>query len=210
VAWPWLGVRRWGDCSRHPPCRGGAQWLPGDLSRHGPFHKKEVLFRIQARKMQILLPDLIEVLQKGEEHIKTKALVVIQNTMNGLKKTEASPLAVQLAEKLLPLFDEVRLMGQPEPCRWALGKGSCPSAQPNFSLAAAPRAPRAAQLHCGAGPDVLPRPQGNGLRLSRWSMARRRCRGAALQAPPQPVRGELFSSMAGAAGGECWVSGRAL
>ena len=125
--------------------------------------------------MQILLPDLIEVLQKGEEHIKTKALVVIQNTMNGLKKTEASPLAVQLAEKLLPLFDEVRLMGQPEPCRWALGKGSCPSAQPNFSLAAAPRAPRAAQLHCGAGPDVLPRPQGNGLRLSQWGMAQRLC-----------------------------------
>jgi len=130
VAWPWLAVRRWGDGSKHPPCRGGAQWLPGDLSRHGPFHKKEVLFCIQARKMQVLLPDLMEVLQKGNEHIKTKALVVTQNIKGRLKKREASSVAVQLAEKLLPLFDEVRLMGQPEPRRWALGKGSCPSAQP--------------------------------------------------------------------------------
>ncbi|KFR09644.1 hypothetical protein N306_15166, partial [Opisthocomus hoazin] len=56
--------------------------------------------------MEVFLPDLMEVLQKGDEHIKTKALFVIQNIMNGLKKTEASPFAVHLAEKLLPLFDK--------------------------------------------------------------------------------------------------------
>jgi len=158
--------------------------------------------------MEVFLPDLMEVLQKGDEHIKTKALFVIQNIMNGLKKTEASPFAVHLAEKLLPLFDKVRLMEGPETRRWALGTHSCPSAQPceqrleqrlllsflprapvewllgsaaqpSFSLAAAPRAPRAAQLPCGAGSDILPRPQGKGLRLSWWGMARRHCRAPA-------------------------------
>ncbi|XP_075301460.1 maestro heat-like repeat-containing protein family member 7 [Opisthocomus hoazin] len=59
-----------------------------------------------ARKMQVFLPDMMKILQKGDAHIKTKALAVIQNIMRRLKKTEASPIAVQLAEKLLPLFDE--------------------------------------------------------------------------------------------------------
>jgi len=107
-------------------------------------------------------------------------------------------------------------MGEPEPCRWALGNDSFPSAQPckqclehglllsflpqapvgwlpgsaaqpSFSLAAAPRALRAAQQHCRAGADVLPRPRGQGLRLSQWDRAQRRCQGAApslLLSPP--------------------------
>ena len=40
LAWPRLGVRRWGAGSKHPPCHGGAWWLPGQLCRHGglPSH----------------------------------------------------------------------------------------------------------------------------------------------------------------------------
>ena len=106
------------------------RWLPGELCRHGTFHKKEVLFYIQARKTKVFLTDLMKVLQNGDEDIRKQALVVTQNVMGHLKKTEASSVAVQLAEKLLPLFDKVRLMGQPEPRRWALGKDICPSAQP--------------------------------------------------------------------------------
>jgi len=154
--------------------------------------------------MQVFLPDLMELLQNENEDIKMKALVVIQKLMGHLEKAEASPITVPLAEELLPLFDEVRLMGEPKPHRWALGKDSCPSAQPceqcseeslllcflpraplgqllgsaarpRFSLAAAPRVPRAPRLCCGAGPDVRPRPQGKGLSLSRWGMAWRHC-----------------------------------
>ncbi|KAM6054250.1 uncharacterized protein VSU04_010772 [Chlamydotis macqueenii] len=58
-----------------------------------------------ARKMQVLLPDMTEVLQGGNKDIKRKALVVFQNVMGRLRKEEASPIAVQLVEKLLPLFD---------------------------------------------------------------------------------------------------------
>jgi len=80
--------------------------------------------------MQVFLPDLMELLQNENEDIKMKVLVVIQKLMGHLEKAEASPIAVPLAEELLPLFDEVRLMGEPKTCRWALGKGSCLSAQP--------------------------------------------------------------------------------
>jgi len=154
--------------------------------------------------MQVFLPDLMELLQNENEDIKMKALVVIQKLMGHLEKVEGSRMAVPLAEELLPLFDEVRLMGEPKPRRRALGKDSCPSvqpckqcseqslllcflpraplgqllgsaAQPRFSLAVAPRVPRAPKLCCGAGPDVLPRLQGKGLSLSRWGMARRHC-----------------------------------
>jgi len=154
--------------------------------------------------MQVFLPDLMELLRNENEDMKMKALVVIQKLMGHLEKAEASPIAAQLAEKLLSLFDEVRLMGEPKPRRWALGKDICPSAQPceqcseqslllcflprapvgqllgsaarpRFSLAAGPRAPRAPQLCCGAGPDVLPRPRGKGLSLNWWGMARRHC-----------------------------------
>lgn len=35
VAWPWLGVRKWGEGSNHhPPCYGGGWWVPGEPSRH--------------------------------------------------------------------------------------------------------------------------------------------------------------------------------
>jgi len=130
VSWPWLGVRWWGDCSKCPPCRGGEGGCLGSFAGTERFHKKEVLFYVQARKMQVFLTDLMKLLQKGDERIKTKALFDFQNIMVHLKKTEASPVAVQLAEKLVPVFDEVRLMGQTELHRWTLGKDMCPSALP--------------------------------------------------------------------------------
>lgn len=94
------------------------------------FTRRKLLSFIQARKMQVLLPHIMEVFQEGDTDIKMKALLVFRNMMGHLKRKEASPIAVQLAEKLLRLFDDVRLMGETEPRRGALGNGSCPSAQP--------------------------------------------------------------------------------
>ncbi|KFZ56209.1 Maestro heat-like repeat-containing protein family member 7, partial [Antrostomus carolinensis] len=59
-----------------------------------------------ARKMRVFLPDLMGLLQDDNEELKRKALVVICNVMRHLNKKKASPIAVELAEKLLPLFDE--------------------------------------------------------------------------------------------------------
>lgn len=81
--------------------------------------------------MPVLLPQIREFLEHGDTNIKTNILVVFRNVMGHLERKEASPIAVQLAEeKLLLLFDAVRLMWETEPCRWALCDESCPSAQP--------------------------------------------------------------------------------
>ncbi|KAF1475836.1 hypothetical protein FQV18_0016886, partial [Eudyptula minor novaehollandiae] len=60
----------------------------------------------QARKIQVLLPHITEVLHDGNRGIKMKALVVFRNVMRHLKRKEASPIAVQLVEELLPLLDD--------------------------------------------------------------------------------------------------------
>ena len=49
-----------------------------------------------------------------------KSLAVARNVVGHLKRTKASPIAVQLMEKLLPLFAAVRLMGEPKPRGQAL------------------------------------------------------------------------------------------
>ncbi|XP_040437584.1 uncharacterized protein LOC121082309 [Falco naumanni] len=57
-----------------------------------------------ARKMEVFMPDMMKVLEDGNTDIKMKSLVVSRNVIGHLKKTKASPIAVQLMEKLLPLF----------------------------------------------------------------------------------------------------------
>lgn len=157
VAWPWLGVRTWGDGSSHPPCCGGGWWVPAELSMHSglpihlplqgggkrgwlsrgpcspgpsPLHNKETGCFIQARKMLVLLPDVMETLQDANSDVKMKALVFLGNMMGHVKGDEASLMALRLAEKLLPLFDDVRLPWEPELYRWALCYDSCPAARP--------------------------------------------------------------------------------
>lgn len=74
----------------------------------------------QARKILVLLPDVMEALQDYSADAKVKALVFLRNMMGHMKRKEASLMALQLAEKLLPLVDDVRLPWGPKPCRRAL------------------------------------------------------------------------------------------
>ena len=113
---------RWEAGAQRP-----VHFCQGGLS---PLHKKETVCFIQARKIPVLLPDIVETLQDANSDVKMKALVFLRNMMGHTKREEASLIALQLAEKLLPLFDDVRLPWEPQPCRWALCKDSCPSAQP--------------------------------------------------------------------------------
>ncbi|KAK2513630.1 hypothetical protein Q9966_016087 [Columba livia] len=64
------------------------------------------ILRLAARKMKVMLPDLMWVLQYSNKAIKIKALVVFRNVMAQLEREKASPSAVQLAEFLLPFFDD--------------------------------------------------------------------------------------------------------
>ncbi|XP_064897303.1 uncharacterized protein LOC135576390 [Columba livia] len=59
-----------------------------------------------ARKMKVMLPDLMWVLQCGNKAIKIKALAIFRTVMAQLQREEASPIAVTLAGFLLPLFDD--------------------------------------------------------------------------------------------------------
>ena len=141
--------------------------------------------------MQVFLPDMMEVLQDGNQDLKMKALVVFRNVMAHLKRKEASPIAVQLVEKLLPLFAEVRLIWEPEPRRRALGNDSCPSAQPcerpsqqALLLSFLPRAPGQGLLASAAQPTFSLRAA---LRAPRAAPAALRGR---TRCPPQtPCRG---------------------
>ncbi|KAM6387490.1 maestro heat-like repeat-containing protein family member 7 [Pluvialis apricaria] len=58
-----------------------------------------------ARKMQVLLPRIVEFLKDGHTDVKINVLVIFRNVMSHLEREEASPIAVQLVEEFLPLFD---------------------------------------------------------------------------------------------------------
>ncbi|XP_030316706.1 maestro heat-like repeat family member 5 isoform X2 [Calypte anna] len=60
---------------------------------------------VDGRKMKVLLPDLLEVLEQGNEHVQLKALRVCRNVLRELRREEVIPMAVELLDKLLPLFD---------------------------------------------------------------------------------------------------------
>ncbi|XP_071893873.1 maestro heat-like repeat-containing protein family member 7 [Anas platyrhynchos] len=59
----------------------------------------------KARKLQVLLPDILEALQDTNTDVVMKALLVLKNVMAHVERRKASGPALQLAEKLLPLFD---------------------------------------------------------------------------------------------------------
>uniref|UniRef100_A0A803Y724 Maestro heat like repeat family member 7 n=1 Tax=Meleagris gallopavo TaxID=9103 RepID=A0A803Y724_MELGA len=60
-----------------------------------------------AREIRALLPDVMETLQFGNAHITLNALTIFRNVMNHLGKMEARPIALELAGKLLYLFNHV-------------------------------------------------------------------------------------------------------
>ncbi|KAK2511335.1 hypothetical protein Q9233_017059, partial [Columba guinea] len=80
--------------------------LRGMMTLSQTDEMRETLFFVQARKMEVMLPDLMWVLQYGNKAIKIKALVIFRNVMAQLDREEASPMAVRLAEFLLPFFDD--------------------------------------------------------------------------------------------------------
>ena len=91
--------------------------------------------------MPVLLPDILETLTDANADVKTKALVLFINVMGHMKREEANLFSLRLAEKILPLFDDVRLPWEPEPRRWV--QDGCPSVWP-------------CGKHLGRGPPLAP------------------------------------------------------
>ena len=59
--------------------------------------------------MHFLVPLLMEQLQDVDRDIGTKALVVLSHVVHVMTGEGVARIALQLLEKLLPLFDDVRL-----------------------------------------------------------------------------------------------------
>lgn len=96
-----------------------------------------------------MLPDLMKTLQSAPTDKKINVLLILRNVMGHLKK-KASSTALELAGKLLQLFDDVRLPWKPELRCWALCKNNCP-----FSTAWRRHLPRA--IYAPPHAPALPR-----------------------------------------------------
>lgn len=127
MAWPglaWLGLAWVSGREVTPPntlpdmvgLSGCLRSFPG-----GNLLTKNKLSFIQARKMQVLLPDMMGILQVGSADLKIKTLMFFKNVMGkpttfqNLDEAVGSPITGQLMENLPLLFDLVRLMWGPEP-----------------------------------------------------------------------------------------------
>ncbi|OXB51018.1 UNVERIFIED_CONTAM: hypothetical protein H355_006524, partial [Colinus virginianus] len=58
-----------------------------------------------ARRIRILLPDILQALQFDNVEITLKALNIFRNVVNHVGKMEACPVALELADRLLHLFN---------------------------------------------------------------------------------------------------------
>ena len=98
---------------------------------HCPLDEKEIVCFVQAREIRALLPDIMETLQFGNVHVTLNALNIFRNMMNHLGKMVLRPITLELADKLLHLFNHVSLLREAEHCRWVLGwnvfSSLCPS-----------------------------------------------------------------------------------
>lgn len=61
------------------------------------------------------MEDIMDTLQYACEDIQMNALLVIRNMLGYMRRKEASSITLELTEKLLPHFNNVRLLQEPEP-----------------------------------------------------------------------------------------------
>ena len=108
---------------------------------------KETIYFVQAIGIRDLLPDVMETLRFANTSIALKASKISRNVMTHVGKREARPIVVELAEKLLPLFNHVSQLLEAEFCGCMLSLLSLllwtfvgyllsSAAQPALSLAA--------------------------------------------------------------------------
>ncbi|XP_068779815.1 uncharacterized protein [Struthio camelus] len=120
VSWALRGPGRCGGCAapgeRHPcPPERAPRAGPACPSSFGQsfsqpslswLHQKHAGCVTQARKMHLLLPDLMKCLQDADRDIRLKALMVLRNVFSYTDRQRAQPTTLQLMEMLLPLFDD--------------------------------------------------------------------------------------------------------
>jgi len=68
--------------------------------------------------MQALLPRIVDMLKYDDPDVTMTVLELFRSVLDHMTWNKESPVAMLLEKKLPPLFDHVRLMGEPEPRRW--------------------------------------------------------------------------------------------
>ncbi|TFK00726.1 urotensin-2 receptor-like [Platysternon megacephalum] len=71
-------------------------------TRDDKRHVPAMAFFIKVGKLQRLLPDVLERLHEADRELIAKAITVLNLILTGMDRQSASPMAVQVAEKLLP------------------------------------------------------------------------------------------------------------
>ncbi|CAM4318177.1 unnamed protein product [Lepidochelys olivacea] len=61
---------------------------------------------VQVGKLQHLLPDFMEQLHEADRDVISNTITVLKNILAGMDRQSASPMAVRVAEKLLPFFHD--------------------------------------------------------------------------------------------------------
>ena len=89
---------------------------------HCPLDEKEIVCFVQAGVIRALFPEVMETLRFASTPITLKVLNIFRNVMRNLGKRQASPIALQLAEKILPLFNHVSLLWEAESRGWVLDR----------------------------------------------------------------------------------------
>ncbi|CAM5122572.1 unnamed protein product [Natator depressus] len=92
--------------SRGSVCRGGRRCFGNGLLGHRRVFRKAAPPFTQIGKLQRQLPVVVERLHEADRDIISNAITVLRDILAGMDRQSASPVAVQVAEKLLPFFHD--------------------------------------------------------------------------------------------------------
>ncbi|XP_074978769.1 maestro heat-like repeat-containing protein family member 7 [Caretta caretta] len=108
-----VAVEMWRVLTSHPKTAGKVlrelldRLQERPLRQHHDVSQQEAgVAPLAVGKLQHLLPDFVEQLHEADRDVISNAITVLKDILTGMDRQSASPVAVQVAEKLLPFFHD--------------------------------------------------------------------------------------------------------
>ncbi|CAM4616249.1 unnamed protein product [Lepidochelys kempii] len=108
-----VAVEMWRVLTSHPKTAGKVlrelldRLQERPLRQHHDVSQQEAgVAPLAVGKLQHLLPDFVEQLHEADRDVISNAITVLRDILAGMDRQSASPVAVQVAEKLLPFFHD--------------------------------------------------------------------------------------------------------
>ncbi|XP_074978764.1 maestro heat-like repeat-containing protein family member 7 [Caretta caretta] len=108
-----VAVEMWRVLTSHPKTAGKVlrelldRLQERPLRQHHDVSQREAgVAPLAVGKLQHLLPDFVEQLHEADRDVISNAITVLRDILAGMDRQSASPVAVQVAEKLLPFFHD--------------------------------------------------------------------------------------------------------